>query len=213
MSATVVWLRMALIVLGLAMPGAVAAQAAPERTGHPAHGLMWNRTGLPGVFPLQVKTIVGVNHLLLLSDPDTGTDALAAFIVGGRFFKVLVPPGTYRVRFASGVRWQGEDAMFGRQGETNIIEMPEALTFEVRGLGTKAGHLIDLTQGRPGELAQLHPAPLSICQRIEWIADRCDTRLRPSNAVMIGCEHGGYRLASPGARFGRMYRVRTSVCP
>jgi len=51
----------------------------------PRPGLMWNRTGLPAVFPLQVKTRPGQNYVLLLSDEQTDADALAAYITGGAF--------------------------------------------------------------------------------------------------------------------------------
>jgi hypothetical protein len=199
--AMVCWLRAVVMLLFLA--GGAVAQDAPE------HGLMWNRTGLPSVFPLQVKTTVGENYVLLLSDPDTGADLLAAFIEGGRFFKVLVPPGTYRVRFATGVRWQGEDAMFGLHGETQVIEMPEPLTFEVRGLRTKAGHMIDLTDTTDGDMAALRIAPQLICQRIVWSFDRCNNRLHEPHPNLIGCARTGI----PEPLFGRDYTVRTAVCP
>ena len=202
------WFRIALLLFALVLPAAMLAQAAPENTGHPRHGLMWNRTGLPGVFPLLVKTNVGENHVLLLSRAETGTDAFAAFIVGGRFFKVLVPPGTYRVRFATGISWQGEDAMFGQQGETKIIEMPEVLTFEVHGFGTKAGHIIDLTDSGSGEMAGLHVGPELICQRITWDISQCDSA---GGATLIGCA-GDHVQGVPLPFSGRKFKLRTVVC-
>lgn len=139
------------------------AMAQAQDSG-PRQGLMWNRTGLPAVFPLQVKTRPGQNYVLLLSDAQTDADVLAAYITGGAFFRVLVPPGTFRVRFASGITWQGKEAMFGRHGQTKVIELPEALTFEVIGLRRKAGHLIDLTTLDAGDLAQAETHALQICQ-------------------------------------------------
>ena len=108
----------------------------------PAHGLMWNRTGLPAVFPLQVKTNQGNDFLMTLSDTATGTDALAAFIEGGQFFRVLVPPGTYEVRFEYGGLWNGDENRFA---DPQILELEEPLTFSVQGIGRKTGHLVDLT--------------------------------------------------------------------
>jgi len=197
-------LRVVAVLLALTT-GAIA-QIAPE------HGLMWNRTGLPSVFPLQVKTNVGESYVLLLSEPDTGADVLAAFIEGGRFFKVLVPPGTYRVRFESGERWQGGDAMFGLHGETQVIEMPEPLTFEVRGLRTKAGHLVDLTDVNGADLAELRIKPSLICQRVVWRYDSCADLLTASDQTRIDCERKeSFEIPQLYERTG--FRVRSAVCP
>ena len=153
---------MLLLLMAVAFP--VHAQNA-----RPEPGLMWNRTGLPAVFPLQVKTSVGRDYVVLLSNTETNADVLAAYIVGGAFFRVLVPPGRFRVRFATGVRWKDENTMFGKEGETQIIEMPEPLTFEVQGLAVKRGHLIDLTGYAAGETAQIPLAPVRICQTAEVV--------------------------------------------
>jgi len=201
-------IRMAVLLIALASPTALIAQSDLENGNHPRHGIMWNKTGLPGVFPLLVKTNLGQNYVLLLSEPDTGEDAFAAFIVGGRFFKVLVPPGTYRVRFATGISWQGEDAMFGQQGETKIMEMPELLTFEVQGFGNKAGHMIDLTDSDSGEMASLRIEPELICQRISWEIDQCGM---PAGAGRIGCDEQD-ASGGPIPFSGRRFRLRTVVC-
>jgi len=155
-----------LLLIAVLGPFATPVQAQTESSKHPSHGLMWNKTGLPAVFPLQVKTTKGKNYVLLLSDPQTGADVLAAYITGGQFFRVLVPPGTFRVRFAYGVTWLDDGAMFGEAGKTNIIEMPEPMTFQVLGLGRKTGHLIDLTRDQPSRMTQ---ARLSNCQTVSWI--------------------------------------------
>ncbi len=135
----------AVLALLLALPpfacGAGAAGNAPER---PPAGLMWNRSGLPAVFPLQVKSPEGADYFLVLSG--SGGDALAAYIRGGVFFKVLVPPGQYVLRFAIGTGWLGEARLFGP--DTAVLELPEPLEFAVRGTGIKAGHLVTLT-GEP----------------------------------------------------------------
>lgn len=121
----------------------VALIAGPALSeGPPRPGLMWNKTGLPAVFPLQVKTNPGRDFILTLIDQDTGTEALAAFIEGGEFFRVLVPPGSYRLRFDYGAVWHGDEQRFANP---DTIELEDPLTFEVRGIGRKAGHLVDLT--------------------------------------------------------------------
>lgn len=149
-----------------------AAAAAMADTPRP--GLMWNRTGLPAVFPLQVKTPPGANYYLTLQDADTGEAALAAFIRGGAFFKVLVPPGTYTLRFASGQVWRDEDALFGPGGKTRIFDMPGPLTFRTRGHSTKAGHIVTINANAEGELASVFLKGQYICQSLSVEYDRAE---------------------------------------
>ena len=138
------------------------------------HGLMWHRTGLPAVFPLQVKTAVGRNYYLTLRDAQTAAPALAAYIEGGRFFQVLVPPGTFALRFDYGGIWQGEADLFGGAGRTGTFELAEPLTFEVRSFSVKGGHIIDLTSLLPGREAQVDTGPRSICQTQRLVTDAQD---------------------------------------
>lgn len=119
-------------------------------TGVPslAQGLLWNRTGLPAVFPLQIRTDPGSDWTVTLHDAVTGAPALSAAFTGGEFFRVLVPPGTFRVVMNAG-------------GEVFTLE--RTLTFEVQGIGRKVGHLVDL-RGR--SLHEPEYAGLSICQHL-----------------------------------------------
>jgi len=119
----------------------------------PRHGLIWNKTGLPAVFPLQVRSNAGTDYHMVLTDADTGTPALAGYIEGGQFFKVLVPPGLYTVRFATGHIWRGEQQLFGAD-ETRMINVPSPLRFGVVGLSTKAGHVLDIREPDTGVLVQ-----------------------------------------------------------
>lgn len=128
-------MRFVLIILAF-LPLAALADDRPDP------GLMWNRTGLPLTFPLQVKTAPGADYIVTLRDAETGDPALAAYIRGGQFFRVLVPPGTYNARFDYGTVWQGDQAGFADQ---KTLTLKDALTFEIRGIGRKAGHLVDLT--------------------------------------------------------------------
>lgn len=145
-------------------PDATAAEAStPHPTSHPI-GLMWNRTGLPPVFPLQVKSPVGRDYVLTLIDSATGAEALAAYVEGGAFFRVLVPPGRYRVRFAAGRVWRGDEELFGPGALTEHFELEAPLIFEIRNPGIKAGHIIDLSTAALGQVAQT--SALLVCQTI-----------------------------------------------
>ncbi|MEM1074373.1 MAG: hypothetical protein AAGI36_07945 [Pseudomonadota bacterium] len=151
-------LRRVVFAGAIVLAGAIAAsEELPE------HGLMWNRTGLPATFPLQIKTLAGQDYVLVLVDADSGAESLAAFITGGRFFKVLVPPGTYEVVLTYGDVWQGDVDGYGAAAQ--YIVLPEALTFEVREGRIRSGHLVDLTQrARDGRLL-VTVKDQSICQR------------------------------------------------
>lgn len=125
---------------------------------------MWNRTGLPAVFPLQIKTPPGQDYVVTLLDAESGEAALAGYVKGGAFFKVLVPPGVFRLRFATGEVWQGEKALFGPGHATRVFELQTALTFETRGLGVKAGHVVDVVQDAPGQGLRIALRDQLICQ-------------------------------------------------
>ena len=142
------FLASALILVLLVAPG--AADERPE-------GLMWNRSGLPARLPLQVKTVAGADYLLHLRDTGTGRDVLAAYIRGGAFFRVLVPPGRFELHFASGTDWQGEAALFGPK--TQRFVLVPALSFEAFAT-RREGHLVDLR-----DLADITTRDFAICQR------------------------------------------------
>ncbi len=141
-----------LLALGVAAPlGATETDPKP--------GLMWQRTGLPAVFPLIVKTNPGSDYFMTLHEPGTGDAKLAAYIEGGTFFKVLVPPGTFRVNFAAGAIWQGEEHLFGEK--TRQFQLQEDLTFKVANHATKSGHLVDLTSADGSPIIEVR----ALCQR------------------------------------------------
>ncbi|QUJ76548.1 hypothetical protein KDD17_00205 [Sulfitobacter albidus] len=155
------------ILLGLML--VIWAQVAVAQT--PAHGLMWRDSPLPAVFPLQVKSAPGTRYYLSLTEQGSTRPALAAFIEGGRFFRVLVPPGTYAVALYRGSEWRGERALFGPK--TVRIEVPP-LTFATKGLRVKSGHLLDLTA--LDTLAQA--GPLAFCQTLALVEEPAPPRLR-----------------------------------
>jgi len=161
------------LVLGLLLATRVGAQGASDSdrdTEPPRTGLLWLHSELPAVFPLQVKTAPGRSYHLTLLEHETGEATLAAFIRGGDFFRVLVPPGRYAIRVAHGALWRGEEALFGPGTEVTTLDGP--FRFEVQGVGRKAGHLIDLR-----DLIETREAvrrPLAFCQ-----SNRADLTRQP----------------------------------
>ncbi len=142
---------LALIVLICLLPLAALAEDRPR-------GLLWSRTDLPRTFPLQVKSNPGTDYLVTLTDTETGEAVLAAYIRGGEFFRVLVPPGRFLLDFASGPHWQGDESLFGPETKHFTLETP--LTFEVTGTARKGGQIVDLR----GPLT-IATKTIGICQR------------------------------------------------
>jgi len=109
-------------------------------------GLLYNRTGLPLTLPLHVRTGPGQAYFVGLTNPKTGETGMAAFFEGGPLFRVLAPPGVWRLTILSGplADWQGADAGFGGNGE---IVFNKEVEFRIKGLRTRNGVLVDLLGG------------------------------------------------------------------
>lgn len=122
------------------------------------HGVMWNRSGLPATLPLLIKTNADADYVLNLRDVENQKVVFAAYIRGGEFFKVLVPPGQFELLFASGNGWLGEAKLFGVN--THLFTLDQPLRFRAT-MSQKKGHLIDLTQARGTKISDL-----AKCQRL-----------------------------------------------
>ncbi len=155
-----------LLLLSLLIAPLVAPALAQEAVERPRAGLMWNHSGLPAVFPLQVKTPAGQDFFLRLINANTAEIALAAYIRGGEFFKVLVPPGDYFLRFAYGQDWQGEQALFG--DATQLFPMKAPLSFGVGGISRKKGYTVRLIMSAQGKIREAGLRDQSICQQQRW---------------------------------------------
>ena len=141
-----------LALLVLVMPFSVLAEARPQ-------GLLWAEAGVPRTLPLQVKTVAGSDYLVVLREPDTGAAVLAAYVRGGEFFRVLVPPGRFDLDFATGPEWQGDETLFGPG--TRHFTLAEPLDFGVTGAARKGGQIVDLRDPQA-----VGVKTIGICQRL-----------------------------------------------
>ncbi len=141
------------VALFVAIALANTAALAVERP----QGLLWNRSGLPATLPLQIKTNPGSDYLLHLVPRGTDKVVLAAYVRGGEFFRVLVPPGQFHLHFASGPTWHGETRLFG--SDTILFALGTALTFDAK-ISRKEGHLVDLR-----DLDNIAVKTFALCQR------------------------------------------------
>lgn len=159
------------VMLMVAVASGVAADEhgrAPELP----HGLLWRDSPLAAVFPLVVKTPPGQDFYLRVEEAATGHVALAAGIAGGRFFRVLVPNGRYRLDFAHGTDWRGEEALFAPGPKAGRLRIETPLRFGAKGLGRKAGHVVTVSEGADG---------LDVAIKGQGICQRVTTRLiRPA---------------------------------
>lgn len=162
--------------------------ATPGMAGERPKGLLWNRSGLAATLPLQVRTDPEADYLVRLRDVETEQIVLAAYIRGGEFFRVLVPPGQYDVLFASGETWRGEDALFGPETQSFILDDP--LSFGAT-VSRKHGHSIDL-RAETGIAVR----DFALCQRF---ALDFNSLLRPG--IPAGKPRGGSRDPA-GSPFG-----------
>ncbi|NHF72795.1 hypothetical protein [Paracoccus xiamenensis] len=147
-------MRHAVILLALLLTAAPAAAEEPPRVG-----LMWKRTDLPATLPLQVQAPPGQDHVVFLHPADGGDAIMAGYVQGGAFFRLLVPPGEWRIRLASGTDWQGDEALFGPKTEWQ--ELPEPLRFAA-GSSRLNGHILRLDD------SNIQAAPQAICRLPSW---------------------------------------------
>jgi len=82
----------------------------------PPNGYSINHTGKLGYAPFKVVTpppfLIRFCYVLLRSVPENEA-AISLFIHGGETVEILVPPGRYRMYFATGNVWYGTEFLFG----------------------------------------------------------------------------------------------------
>lgn len=150
-------MRLIAVMLSLFLTSTALAEELPR----PKAGLLWNESGLPMTLPLQVVTEAGgPDRAILLQRAESDAAEVAGYVHAGQFFRLLVPPGEWRISIASGTNWQGRDVLFGP--ETEIVELPETLRFHA-GEAELNGHVLRLTTSDDGAL-QVTVGPRIICR-------------------------------------------------
>ncbi|MBK4217171.1 hypothetical protein JJJ17_14665 [Paracoccus caeni] len=154
---------LSVLMLGLAL--LAPAAFAEDR---PRAGLLWNQSGLPSTLPLQVKTFPGKDYVLYVTDPETDRAVMAAYIRGGEFFRLLVPPGSWTLRFAFGSDWQSEVDLFGDQTDWTQLDAP--LDFRA-STARRHGHVVTLIE-QNGRMVVADAADQTFCQIASWRTTR-----------------------------------------
>ncbi len=83
----------------------------------PPHGPTGRFGGPPadGVAPFEIRAPFGQDVLARISTFLEKQDVVELYIHGGRSLEVLLPLGTYELRYAIGSKWYGFDDLFGSQ--------------------------------------------------------------------------------------------------
>ena len=106
-------------------------------------GVMWNKSLLIPQAPFGIQTSPGTNYYIKLVDTETNRDAMAIYVVGGRDLEVLVPLGSYKMRYAYGKIWRGEQHLFGPGNLTRVEEALESFDFNMSFEGIN-GYTVEL---------------------------------------------------------------------
>lgn len=139
---------------------APSAQTVPE---YPAvsvnQGIHQKFTNVESIAPFKIVTPAGPeSYYVKLIDPFTGAPAMSFFIFGGQSFETEVPLGTYRVKYATGETWYGENYLFG--STTRYSEADKTFEFTVQG-SQISGYTVELIR-QPG--GNLHTKSISANQ-------------------------------------------------
>ena len=114
-------------------------------------GVMWNKTERSLLAPFGIQTSVESDYYIKLVDAKTNRDAVAVYVVGGQDLEVLVPVGSYKMRYAYGKIWRGEQHLFGPGSLTRVEEALKSFDFlaSVNGIN---GYTVELIPQIDGNL-------------------------------------------------------------
>lgn len=79
----------------------------------PETGLLSKSFSGQGFAPLEVVAGLGADYYIKVVDTRTKSVVASIYLRGGQQFKVLLPTGSYELRYASGTRWFGASFDFG----------------------------------------------------------------------------------------------------
>ena len=114
-------------------------------------GVMWNKTGRSLRAPFDIQTSAGSDYYIKLVDAKTNRDAVAIYVTGGKDLEVLVPPGSYKMKYAYGKIWRGEQHLFGPRGLTRVEEALKRFDFLASWSGFN-GYTVELIPQIGGNL-------------------------------------------------------------
>lgn len=115
-----------------------------------SHGVKRKYTRDEPVAPLRIETPYGEEkYFVKLVDAYSGSTVMTFFIHGGRAFETEVPLGIYKIRYAAGNIWCGENLLFGQ--DTQYSEADKTFNFSIEG-NQISGYTVQLIKQVGGNL-------------------------------------------------------------
>lgn len=99
--------------------------------------------------PFRVVTSAGNHYFVKLVDWNTGSLIAAFFVRGGETAEIEVPLGSFRMKYAAGTTWYGEDALFGPNTVYSVADAKLNFYIEANRF---VGHTVQLILKRDGNL-------------------------------------------------------------
>ena len=131
-----------------------AAQQDQDKSLPPAvyqePGVIWTKMDREGTNPFAIVTSTGSDYYLKLVDGLSGAE-MGIFVKGGQKLEVLVPTGSYEMRYAEGKTWRGLDHLFGPDNLTSYQKSESTLAFTVSD-GYYSGYSVELIQQKAGNM-------------------------------------------------------------
>lgn len=122
----------------------------------PKSGTIRTAGNKTGVAPFEIVAPSGDDYYIKMVDALTGDSKVVVFVHGGQRTEVLVPVGTYEIRYASGSTWYGENYLFGP--DTDYTKTDEEFAFR-RTPDGYSGYSVTLYKVAHGNLStsQIRP--------------------------------------------------------
>ena len=110
---------------------ALAANLRPLPASGEYGSLPWRQYGSDNQPPFKVIATSDTNYLIKLTDWTSDAPVASLFVRAGEEAQIGIPPGSYRVKVASGQKWYGEVLRFGP--DTNYSKVESPMSFRIEG--------------------------------------------------------------------------------
>ncbi len=115
----------------------------------PAHGYMLRHLDVEALAPLEINTSYGEYYFIKMIDTSSGREELELFIHGGRRIEIMMPLGTYTMKYATGKTWYGREHLFGPDTVYSKADSAFKFTEDYRGY---SGYTVTLYKVSNGNL-------------------------------------------------------------
>lgn len=115
-----------------------------------SQGVQHRLSSREGVAPFRIVTPAGSeSYFVKLIEVGSGVSVMSMFIRSGQSFETKAPLGAYRVKYATGVTWYGDQHLFGPATQYSEADK----TFEFTRVGNQiGGFTVELIRQQAGNL-------------------------------------------------------------